>query len=133
MQGAFLTAHRLSPVNRTVELTDADTLLILACDGVWDVLSNEHAVAIAESQPTAARAAIALRGSPLECMLSLSAFLTTLSSVPRRRGVLHGFHRQHFRHSASFQRPARVTVPIRSRCAPASTRQSLVEGELSSR
>jgi hypothetical protein len=45
-----------------VELTEEDTLLILACDGVWDVLSNEQAVAIAEAQPTAARASIALRG-----------------------------------------------------------------------
>jgi len=47
----------------TVELTEEDTTLILACDGVWDVFSNEQAVAIAEAQPTAARAAIALRGS----------------------------------------------------------------------
>ncbi len=43
-------------------MTEEDTLLILACDGVWDVLSNEQAVAIAEAQPTAARASIALRG-----------------------------------------------------------------------
>jgi len=50
-----------APDINTVELTEEDTTLILACDGVWDVFSNEQAVAIAEAQPTAARAAIALR------------------------------------------------------------------------
>jgi len=44
-----------------VDLLPDDKLLILACDGLWDVVSNEEAVAIALSYKTPAQAATALR------------------------------------------------------------------------
>lgn len=69
-----ISLSRLTYSCRTVELTEEDTLLILACDGVWDVLSNEQAVAIAEAQPTAARAAIALRGMLHASTISCRSF-----------------------------------------------------------
>jgi serine/threonine protein phosphatase PrpC len=45
----------------TVELADDDSFVILACDGLWDVITNEHAVRVASRYANPAEAAAALR------------------------------------------------------------------------
>jgi len=45
----------------SVDLSHDDKLLIVACDGLWDVVSNEEAVTIAKKYKTPAQAAAALR------------------------------------------------------------------------
>mmetsp|Transcript_10803 Transcript_10803/g.17687 ORF Transcript_10803/g.17687 Transcript_10803/m.17687 type:complete len:135 (-) Transcript_10803:248-652(-) len=42
-------------------LTTDDEFLILACDGVWDVLSKEQACEVVASEPNAEKAAVLLR------------------------------------------------------------------------
>eukprot|EP01089_Gocevia_fonbrunei_P015674 TRINITY_DN4644_c0_g1_i1.p1 TRINITY_DN4644_c0_g1~~TRINITY_DN4644_c0_g1_i1.p1 ORF type:complete len:265 (-),score=52.13 TRINITY_DN4644_c0_g1_i1:31-825(-) len=49
------------PDIRIHELSSDDLLIILACDGLWDVLTNEEAAKIACSEPDPARAAAKLR------------------------------------------------------------------------
>lgn len=44
-----------------IELTEADTHLILACDGLWDVCSEAHAARVCRHAPDAATAAARLR------------------------------------------------------------------------
>ena len=44
-----------------LELTPEDDLIVIGCDGVWDVLSDEEAVAIAASTPDPQRAAALVR------------------------------------------------------------------------
>jgi serine/threonine protein phosphatase PrpC len=43
-----------------VEFDSNDKLIVIGCDGLWDVMSSEDAVRIALSFPTAAEAAAAL-------------------------------------------------------------------------
>lgn len=43
-----------------VDIKPSDRFVIIACDGLWDVMTNEQAVAIASSYHTAAEAAAAL-------------------------------------------------------------------------
>lgn len=49
------------PFLNEVELTPEDDLLIIGCDGVWDVLSDDEAATIAASTPDAQHAALLLR------------------------------------------------------------------------
>jgi len=44
-----------------VELVPEDRYLIIACDGLWDVLTNDQAFAIVSQYSDAARASAALR------------------------------------------------------------------------
>lgn len=38
------------PDIRTIELQPQDKFLILACDGIWDILTNDQAVAFVETR-----------------------------------------------------------------------------------
>jgi len=49
------------PEVMAVDLVPEDRFLIIACDGIWDVLSNEQAVEIVKSKDTPTASAIALR------------------------------------------------------------------------
>jgi len=45
-----------TPYTTTVELTDADEFLILACDGLWDVLKDQEAVDLVRKETNAQKA-----------------------------------------------------------------------------
>lgn len=51
------------PFLNEVELTPEDELVVIACDGVWDVLSDEEVVTIAASTPDPQRAALLIRNA----------------------------------------------------------------------
>ncbi|KAG9047327.1 Protein phosphatase 2C 1 [Tulasnella sp. UAMH 9824] len=46
-----------SPFTSTVEMNDADEFLIIACDGLWDVIEDQPAVELIRDCPTAQAAA----------------------------------------------------------------------------
>jgi len=54
------------PYVEVVEVTEEDTHLILACDGVWDVIEDDKAVEIILEQENASKAATELLRSALK-------------------------------------------------------------------
>jgi len=76
------------PEAKTVELTSDDEVIILACDGVWDVLSNQDAVDIARKNlddPEKASVAIARKAFRLGSTDNISV-VTIILSWSKRRG-----------------------------------------------
>jgi serine/threonine protein phosphatase PrpC len=50
-----------TPTITQTQLNDDDTIIIIACDGLWDMISNDHACEIAARYDSPALAAAALR------------------------------------------------------------------------
>ena len=65
--GDFWCAKKLfvEPDVRTFEITDDDLGLIIACDGLWDVIDDDYAASIFRSSPTAQDAATRLKNLAL--------------------------------------------------------------------
>ena len=73
--------NALTPHINQIQLTDEDTFIIIACDGVWDVLSEQDAVDLIASEldPLTAAKLIRDRAFELESTDNISVIVAFLS------------------------------------------------------